>query len=94
MRSFAPLVFLLLLAVTFGCAAQSGQQSRNVKPDPYEGIIAQRCAACHDLTLVEKAHETKTNAEMRDPESSKEGYGEGSFVVVRGEKVIESQDRT
>jgi SAM-dependent methyltransferase len=27
-------------------------------------------------------------AEMKEPEPSKEGYGEGSFVVVRGERLI------
>lgn len=33
-------------------------------------------------------------AEMKETDPAKPGYGEGSFVVVRGEKLIESQDST
>jgi ubiquinone/menaquinone biosynthesis C-methylase UbiE len=33
-------------------------------------------------------------AEMKEPEPSKEGYGEGSFVVIRGEKLIEPVSST
>jgi hypothetical protein len=57
---------LLFLAAGFGCATRSGQPSGKEKPNPYQGIIAQKCAACHDLALVREAHETKTNAEMRE----------------------------
>jgi hypothetical protein len=60
------MVFFLLLAASLGCAATSSQQNRNEKPDPYKGIFAQKCTACHDLTWVEEAHERKTNAEMRE----------------------------
>ena len=33
-------------------------------------------------------------AEMKETDPAETGYGEGSFVVVRGEKIIESQDST
>lgn len=36
------------------------------KPDPHGEMFARKCTNCHDLTVVEGAHRTKTNVEMQD----------------------------
>jgi len=66
MKYFTPLVLCLLVALSLACAAKSGPQGRNEKPDLHMGIFAEKCTACHDLTKVEEAHKTKTNSEMRE----------------------------
>lgn len=60
--------FFVSLLVFLGlcCAAKSGQQRADEKPDPHGKMFAQKCTNCHDLTLVEEAHRTKTNAEMKE----------------------------
>jgi hypothetical protein len=61
-RSLSSLVALLCLF----SPAKAGQQEGKAKPDPHGDLFTQKCTHCHDLTLVEEAHKTKTNAEMKE----------------------------
>ncbi len=56
----------LLVLLSLCCAANAGQQKGNEKPDPHGAVFAQKCTHCHDLALVEEAHKTRTNAEMKE----------------------------
>ncbi len=66
MKCFSLSFILFVLSLCLACAAKSGQQRESKKPDVHGRIFAQKCTKCHDLTLVEEAHNTKTNAEIKD----------------------------
>lgn len=77
----------LLLSLILGGAAESGPKGESEKPDPHGGIFAQKCTKCHGLELVEEAHETRTNAEMREIlERHKDK--EGSEITKRDLKAL------
>ncbi len=56
---------LLVLLCLFP-PVKAGQQKGKEKPDPHGDLFTQKCTHCHDLTLVEEAHKTRTNAEMKE----------------------------
>jgi hypothetical protein len=66
MKCFAFSIVLFVLSLCLACEANSGQERESGKPDAHGRIFVQKCTKCHDLTLVEEAHNTKTNAEMKD----------------------------
>ena len=66
MRRFPVALVLLLAVVGLGCATKTGRPVRPEKPDPHGPMFTQKCSPCHGLELVEQAHATKTNAEMRE----------------------------
>ena len=61
-RFFSSSVVLLCL---FG-PAKAGQREGEEKPDPHGDLFTEKCTHCHDLALVEEAHKTRTNAEMKE----------------------------
>ena len=66
MKFLIPMVLCLLVTLSLTSAAKSSPKRGSEKPDLHMDIFAQNCTACHDLTKVEEAHKTKTNAEMRE----------------------------
>jgi hypothetical protein len=66
MRRFPISLVLLISILGFGCATRTGQPASPEKPDPHGPMFTRKCSGCHGLELVEQAHATKTNAEMRD----------------------------
>ena len=78
MKTFSPLV--LCLAAALASAAGSDPRRESRKPDLQADIFTGNCTACHDLALVEEAHRTKTNAEMR--EILKSHRGRDGFQVT------------
>ena len=65
MKYLASFLVSLLLSISFCSGAQSGRLKGNEKPDPHGELFVKNCTGCHDLTMVEEAHRTKTNAEMK-----------------------------
>lgn len=66
MKHFIHFLVSLLLVLSLYYAAKAGQQKGKEKPDPHGDVFVQKCTHCHNLTLVEEAHRTKTNAEMKE----------------------------
>ena len=61
--SCSPVLFVLVLCLA--CAMKSVQQRESGRPDVHGHIFVKKCTKCHDLTLVEEAHNSKTNAERK-----------------------------
>jgi len=87
MDYFIRFLFFLLLSLILGGAAESGPKGESDKPDPKGGIFVQKCTKCHGLELVEEAHETKTNAEMREI-LKRHKDKEGSEITKRDLKAL------
>ena len=66
MKHFIHFLASLLVLLSLCCTAKAGQQKGKEKPDPHGDVFVQKCTHCHNLTLVEEAHKTKTNAEMKE----------------------------
>ena len=66
MKRLSCFLVFFILSLCPACAMKSGQPRESGKPDAHGRMFAQKCTKCHDLTLVEEAHNSKTNAEMKD----------------------------
>ncbi len=51
--------------VCLSSPAKGAPEKGETKPDPNGEPFEKKCTHCHDLTLVEEAHRTRTNAEMK-----------------------------
>ena len=66
MKAFIRFLSSLVVLLCLFSPAKAGQQKGKEKPDPHGDLFTQKCTHCHDLALVEEAHKTKTNAEMKE----------------------------